>query len=223
VYVCLISLGDFTNVRNAAVPWDKITKSPWEWIKDWDQQIVVKEPTKMVREDVYQLHRYLLERQTAGKGLIWIQSAKHKMVVGSKSGEGKGKGEAQEIKGESEDEEGDEDGKEGMVKSAKDDKMDVEIQSAKSKKIVGSNREKRKGKNRALKIKKESDDEDGKDMEKGEKLDSRIRMAEGTGGSIGKRRHGILRCGEDPPAKRQKKMVSDSPTRYGALRYPSLH
>jgi hypothetical protein len=218
----------------------------------------------MACQEINELHRYLLERQTTGKGLIWIQLSGQKTVVRSNSREEKGKVEAQEVNIQSNDEGSEEDrwrsenddkmddgiksaerkmvasnrgktkgknraqntrvqsdnedgeGMEQVVRSKNDDEIGVRTQSAKSKKIAGSSRGKGKGRNKAPKIKVESNDEGGEGTEKDGKMDSRIRKVQGSEGSISKRRHGMLGSGEEPPAKRQKKMVSDSSTRYGA-------
>jgi hypothetical protein len=170
VYNCLICLGESTKNQKAAVPWGEVTAVPWEWIKDWDKRIVIKEPTKMVSSDIEKLLRYLLERQTTGKELEWIQSAEDKMV-GSQGGEGKGKGKTQGTNVESDDEDG-----EGM------------------------------GKLDESQMRKKSVDD--------HKMD--VGLIEGSLGSSSKRPHERLGCDETPPAKKQKKMVSDSSPRYGA-------
>lgn len=74
-----------------------------EWIKDWDKSIVLKEPTKMTGNEIDELYRHLLLKQSIGKELAWIKSAERNKRVVSKDGEGKAKDKASDIQADLDD------------------------------------------------------------------------------------------------------------------------
>jgi hypothetical protein len=86
VNVYPIVVGDFTKHKKASIPWGKITASPGKWIKDWDDGVILKEPTKMVSSDIDTLHCYLSDIHSKGEGLVWIQSEGNKMVASREKG-----------------------------------------------------------------------------------------------------------------------------------------
>ena len=68
-------LGIFTCNRKAAVPWGQLTSASKTWIDNWDEKILIKDPSKMVASEVASLYHYLLEKQSQGKtALEWIQA-----------------------------------------------------------------------------------------------------------------------------------------------------
>lgn len=128
--VSLMDLGDFTNNRKAAVPWGELAATPGKWIKNWDDSMVLKEPTKMVSSAVDTVYHFLLDGQSRGEPLVWIQAADRDKRSASRGGEGKGK--AREVKPKSDDDQSEEE-----VRHIEDDnmslgseKMDVEIGSS---------------------------------------------------------------------------------------------
>jgi hypothetical protein len=192
---CLIGLGDSTNNPRAAIPWGQITAAPREWIKDWDENITIKEPTKMVSTAIDRLYRHLLGRED---GLAWIQSAERKKGVGRRGGEGKGKG----MQAESDDESDESMGNKGGVKGSKS-----------------------KGKAREIKIVSDDENGDleynGSEGEMksvdGDEMDIEMGMAKG---SSSKRPLGISGSGDAPSSKKRRTKVADKArkpnTRYEA-------
>jgi hypothetical protein len=89
----LIGVGDFTKKKKAAIPWGQIALAPREWVKNWQDNISLKEPTKMKMSDIDALYKYLLERQSAtGEALEWIKSVEVDKKKGGEDGKGRGKG-----------------------------------------------------------------------------------------------------------------------------------
>lgn len=190
----LIDLGDSTNNPKAAIPWGQITSAPRDWIKDWDEKITIKEPTKMVSTAIDELYRYLLGRQD---GLVWIQSAERNKGVGRR-GEGKG------MKAESDDENGESMGNKGVKRiEGKGKSREIKIESD--------------GENGDLEC--NGSESDMKSVN-GDEMDIGIGMVDGSGS---KRRLGMS-GGEDAPSikKQRTKAVgraSKPNTRYGASLY----
>jgi hypothetical protein len=111
----LIGLGDFTKKKKAAIPWGQVAIAPGEWVKNWDDQICLKEPTKMKLSDINALYKHLLERQSStGDALEWIKSGDMEKK-GGEEWKGKGKGKASALKEESDENE------ESMGDSEEDD------------------------------------------------------------------------------------------------------
>lgn len=82
-------IGSFTCNESASVPWGNITSDPLSWLKDWDEAIGVKEPSKMVASEVRSIYQFLLQRQSAGSPVLeWNKALERDKKIAISIGRG---------------------------------------------------------------------------------------------------------------------------------------
>ena len=57
------SSGWYTNNETVSVPWGQVGENPAAWLKSWDNDILVKEPSKIKIKEARDLYTYWLNRQ----------------------------------------------------------------------------------------------------------------------------------------------------------------
>lgn len=117
-------VGAFVDNTKAVIPWAHLSSSPSSWIMNWDNSIVVREPTKMKKNELIILYQYLLDRQTNGDhALEWVNRNDADASEGGAFNKGgKGKDKVAEVDSDFDHSESE---YEAMLTMGEDDKMSI--------------------------------------------------------------------------------------------------